>query len=129
MEVGRDVRVPISSTVGFKANQTETSEFTYWDYVPSNVEFYQYREPTLVSKQPQNGVAQGGTIVQVSGFDFRYMPEYGLVPHCRFGEKIVRAVYDSPVRLVCTAPANQDAIGTPIPFEVSLNGVDWTSTG
>jgi len=126
--VGRDVRVPISNTVGFKANVTETSYFTYYDYIPSNVEYYQYREPTLVSKVPSNGIAQGGTVVQVSGFDFRYMPEYGLVPHCRFGDKIVRAVYDSPVRWVCIAPPN-DVIGSQIPFEVSLNGVDWTSSG
>ena len=63
VEVGRDVRVPISNTVGFKANVTETSFFTYWDYIPSNVEYYQYREPTLVSKVPSNGVAQGGTVV------------------------------------------------------------------
>jgi len=50
------------------------------------------------------------------------------VPHCKFGDKIVRAVFDSTVRLVCNSPPS-DTVGVPLPFEVSLNGVDWTSTG
>ena len=56
------------------------------------------------------------------------MPEYGLVPHCKFGDKIVRAKFDSNVRLVCVAPANDD-INTVFAFEVSTNGVDWTNSG
>ena len=56
------------------------------------------------------------------------MPEYGVVPHCKFGDKIVRARFDSTVRLVCNAPANDD-ITTIFPFEVSMNGVDWSSSG
>lgn len=58
------------------------------------------------------------------------MPEYGVVPHCRFGKKIVRAQFDSTVRIVCIAP--------PVPnleedddtsLWVSLNGVDFADTG
>jgi hypothetical protein len=47
------------------------------------------------------GLTKGGTFVSIIGYDFKYMPEYGIVPHCRFGDKIVRAHYDSSVRLVC----------------------------
>mmetsp|Transcript_9900 Transcript_9900/g.16639 ORF Transcript_9900/g.16639 Transcript_9900/m.16639 type:complete len:184 (-) Transcript_9900:1392-1943(-) len=56
------------------------------------------------------------------------MPEYGVVPHCRFGDKIVRAYFDSSVRLVCQSPASTN-VDTSLPFEVSLNGVDWTDSG
>ena len=54
------------------------------------------------------------------------MPQYGVVPHCRFGDKIVRATFESTVRAVCSSPPSEAKTG--IPFEVSLNGVDWTDT-
>ena len=50
------------------------------------------------------------------------------MPHCKFDNTIVRAKFDSNVRLVCYAPPN-DNVGVTVPFEVSLNGVDWTSSG
>jgi hypothetical protein len=56
------------------------------------------------------------------------MPEYGVVPHCKFGNKIVRATFDSTVRIACIAPPG-DELGVLYPFEVSLNGVDWTDSG
>ena len=40
----------------------------------------------------------------------------------------MRAYFDSTVRIVCTSPPN-DNINVPISFEVSLNGVDWTTSG
>jgi hypothetical protein len=56
------------------------------------------------------------------------MPEYGVVPHCKFGDKIVRATFDSTVRIVCRAPPGVE-LGVIYPFEVSLNGVDWSTSG
>jgi len=56
------------------------------------------------------------------------MPEYGIIPHCRFGDKIVRGQFDSTVRIVCQSPPNTDT-SSRLPFEVSLNGVDWSTTG
>lgn len=56
------------------------------------------------------------------------MPEYGVVPHCKFGDKIVRAHFDSTVRIVCSAPPGSE-LGVVYPFEVSLNGVDWSNSG
>lgn len=64
----------------------------------------------------------------MSGYDFRFQPEYGIVPHCRFGDQIVRAYFDSTVRIVCESPPNT-LVGVAIPFEVSLNGFDWTDSG
>ena len=75
---------------------------------------------------PKNGLTRGGTKVEVVGMDFRYMPQYGVVPHCRFGDKIVRATFESTVRLVCPSPPSEAKMG--ISFEVSLNGVDWTDS-
>lgn len=82
----------------------------------------------MLFKHPNVGVDVGGTAVEVIGHTYLYKAEYGIVPHCKFGDKIVRAYFDSTVRLVCDSPPN-DNIGTPLSFEVSLNGVDWTSTG
>jgi hypothetical protein len=77
---------------------------------------------------PSSGLTKGGTFVEVIGTWFRYMPEYGIVPHCRFGNKIVRAHYDSSVRLVCQSPASTNTTAR-LSFEISLNGIDWTNTG
>jgi hypothetical protein len=77
---------------------------------------------------PIAGLTKGGTFVSVVGLWFKYMPEYGIVPHCKFGDKIVRAHFDSTVRLVCQSPASANATAN-LPFEVSLNGVDWSNTG
>ena len=127
IEVGRDFEIPQSNTLGFKANVTEITDFVYHEFNPSSVEFYQYKQPSIVYKHPDMGVTTGGTKVEVVGYDFRYKPEYGMVPHCKFGDKIVRASYDSTVRIVCMSPPS-DQIGAPIPFSVSLNGVDWIET-
>lgn len=77
---------------------------------------------------PTAGLNKGGTFVEVLGTWFHYAPEYGIVPHCRFGDQVVRAHFDSTVRLVCQSPP---AMGTNarLPFEISLNGVDWSHTG
>jgi len=77
---------------------------------------------------PPRGLTRGGTRISVIGFDFRYYPEYGVVPHCKFGDKIVRAEFESNVRIVCTAPAD-DRIDLPLSFEVSLNAADWSNSG
>lgn len=52
------------------------------------------------------------------------MPEYGIVPHCKFGDKIVRATFDSTVRLICKSPPMMGDTQS-LAFAVSLNGVDW----
>ena len=99
-----------------------------YNYEPSAVEFYSYKEPNVMRMHPKAGLTKGGTFVEVIGTWFRYMPEYGIIPHCRFGEYIVRAHFDSTVRLVCQSPATSN-VTERLPFEVSLNGVDWTHTG
>jgi hypothetical protein len=102
--------------------------WTYYEYDPSSVEYYYYKDSILKDMQPHSGIIAGGTPVSVVGAWFKYMPEYGVVPHCKFGEKIVRAMFDSTVRIVCRAPPNTE-LGVQIPFEVSMNGVDWSDSG
>jgi len=103
-------------------------EWTLYNYNPSSVEFYAYDQPLIQKIHPVAGLTKGGTFVSIIGYDFKYMPEYGIVPHCRFGDKIVRAHYDSSVRLVCQSPANA-FVDDALPLDVSLNGVDWVATG
>lgn len=102
--------------------------WTYYEYDPSSVEYYYYKECVFRDMSPHSGVIAGGTEVAVAGAWFKYLPEYGVVPHCKFGDKIVRAKFDSTVRIVCVAPPG-DELGVMLPFEVSLNGVDWIDSG
>jgi hypothetical protein len=51
-----------------------------------------------------------------------------VVPHCKFGEKIVRAEFDSTVRIVCSAPPSSE-LGVELAFDISLNGIDWSNSG
>jgi hypothetical protein len=48
----------------------------------------------------KSGLTKGDTLIEVIGYNFKYMPEYGIVPHCNFRYKVVRAYFDSTVRLV-----------------------------
>ena len=128
VEVGRDIKIPTMNTLGDKGNATVVLDHTFYDYDPSAVEFYQYPAPTMVKKHPDYGVDVGGTVVEIIGYSFLYKAEYGIVPHCKFGDKIVRAYFYSTVRLTCVAPPN-DHTGVALPFEISLNGVDFSKTG
>jgi len=80
IEVGEEKVYSLDSS----ANSTSLSTFIYHDYIPSNVEFYQYKKENVLQIRPTKGLSKGGTRVEVIGFDFRYMPEYGVVPHCKF---------------------------------------------
>ena len=127
IEIGRNIKIDLG-TQKIVNNRTIQNSWTFYQYDPSSVEFYYYKQATMLQMHPQRGLTRGGTKVSVIGLDFRYYPEYGVVPHCKFGDKIVRAEFDSTVRIVCTAPAD-DRIDVPLSFEVSLNGVDWSNSG
>lgn len=126
VEVGRDVQIEQTSQSGRRLQTGHA--FTYYEYAPSAVEFFHYKQCSLLKIHPTRGLTRGGTAVQVAGLDFRYWPEWGVVPHCKFGDKVVRGYFDSSVRLVCLSPLSESAEDK-LPFEVSLNGVDWTTTG
>jgi len=77
---------------------------------------------------PTSGLTSGGTRIEVSGAWFDQKLEYGLVPRCKIGEKVVRAIFISTVRLVCHSPPNDNTVA-PLPVKVSLNGADWVDSG
>jgi len=143
MDVGKNIEVEYEtkenvtiSTIDPKTNKTFVSfkeetlvkTWIYYDYSPANVEFYYYKDAIVKHMKPHSGILSGGTVIEVMGAWFKYMPEYGVVPHCRFGDKIVRAVFESTVRIICTAPPGTE-LGVALPFEVSMNGVDFVNSG
>lgn len=99
-----------------------------YKYANSKVEFYYYQSPVVKKVEPSFGLVRGGTHIELSGAWFAYRPEYGVVPHCMIGDKVVRAQFISTVRLVCVSPPNED-INSLFPVSVSLNGVDFVDTG
>mmetsp|Transcript_30094 Transcript_30094/g.45977 ORF Transcript_30094/g.45977 Transcript_30094/m.45977 type:complete len:186 (-) Transcript_30094:1638-2195(-) len=122
------VEVGLDETFDFLSSDEQKYQQTIYNFNPSSVEFYQYKDPYVQGINPTSGLTKGDTLVEVIGTWFSFLPEYGVVPHCRFGDKVVRAHYDSSVRLVCKSPANPNT-SAHLPFEVSLNGVDWSTTG
>jgi len=66
--------------------------------------------------------------MEVSGAWFDEKLEYGVLPYCMIGDKIVRGRFHSTVRIICSTPPN-DNIGVSLPVKVSLNGVDWIDSG
>lgn len=74
------------------------------------------------------GLTVGGTPIEVSGAWFDERLEYGVIPYCMIGEKVVRAKFHSTVRIICYSPPN-DNINLALPVKVSLNGVDFVDSG
>lgn len=101
---------------------------TLYQYSTSFVEYYYYKNPVVRKVEPSSGLTRGGTLIEVSGAWFGYKPEYGVVPHCKIGDKVSRALFFSTVRIVCVSPPNDD-IGQLFPVQVSLNGVDFVDSG
>lgn len=80
---------------------------TIFFFSHSYVEYYYYQDPVIKKVEPLTGLQRGGTRLEVSGAWFKYKPEYGIVPHCKIGDKISRAQYHSTVRIVCLSPPNE----------------------
>lgn len=99
---------------------------------PSNYVSFQgstyYKQPTIKNIHPHGGPLRGGTQIVIEGADFEYLPEYGIVPHCQIGDKIVEARFESTVRILCTAPPGDD-IDSKIPIKVANNGENFLETG
>lgn len=61
---------------------------TLYQYSTSFVEYYYYKNPVVRKVEPSSGLTRGGTLIEVSGAWFGYKPEYGVVPHCKIGDKV-----------------------------------------
>jgi hypothetical protein len=80
-----------TTTTSYVTEEDVINSWIYYEYDPSSVEYYYYKNCIVKDMQPHSGLMSGGTPVAVIGAWFKYMPEYGVVPHCKFGDKIVRA--------------------------------------
>ena len=94
------------------------------NFIHTNFEYYYYPQVYVDSFYPSSSMSAGGGKVTVIGAWFQYRPEYGLIPYCKFGDKIVKADYLSTVRIVCEIPPS-DVEFNKVIFSVSLNGEDW----
>lgn len=94
-------------------------------YLHTKHEFYYYRQPYIQSFLPRGTVINGGAVVTVVGAWFEYLPEYGVKPYCKFGDKIVEGTYLNTVRITCVAPV-YDTPNVRVNLCVSLNKFDWT---
>lgn len=50
-------------TVNVYAEQNVTKQWIYYDYDPSNVEYYYYKDCIVKDMQPHSGLLTGGTLV------------------------------------------------------------------
>lgn len=127
---------PVYVSVGQKINIDEVdldgnnSTHNTDNYYFSNslVEYYYYKNPVVTKIEPTSGLKEGGTPIEVSGAWFDLKLQYGLVPHCKIGDKIIRGSFHSTVRIICITPPNDNIIN-PLPVKISLNGINWVDTG
>ena len=103
----------------------DTRPFTIYNYGPSFMEYYYYKQPKVKDMRPHAGATTGGTMVIIRGCWFKYMPEYGVIPYAKFGNRITRCQFESTVRIICFTPPNNDT-ESQMPVGISLNGVDFT---
>jgi len=100
-EVGKDISIDYNTMVSqvvraYDGNETvvnSTSNGTvevktkkswiYYEYEPSNVEYYYYKDCVVKDMGPHSALTSGGTVVSVIGAWFKYFPQYGVVPHCK----------------------------------------------
>ena len=95
-----------------------------FSFTSSYSEFYYYRQPIIKKIYPHGGPIEGGTEIVIEGAWFDFIPEYGVVPHCKIGSQVSKAVFESSVRILCITPPG-NTINQLLPVSVSLNGVDF----
>lgn len=122
---------PIYIEVGTRdipPSESNNVDLDKYSYTTSFAEFYYYKQPVVKNIHPHGGPIEGGTEIVIEGSDFEFLPEYGVVPHCQIGDKIVKANYESTVRIICISPPG-DNVDAKLPIKVSLNGEDFIETG
>ena len=94
------------------------------NFIHTNFEYFYYPQIYIEGFYPSGSISTGGADVTVIGAWFKYKPEYGVRPFCKFGDNIVEGEYLSNVRIVCNAPPSEKEFNK-VSFSVSLNGEDW----
>ena len=121
---------PIYLEVGSRedTDMNVPAELGKYAYTTSFTEYYYYKQPVVKNIHPHGGPIEGGTEIIVEGAYFVFLPEYGVIPHCQIGDKIVEAKFESTVRIICPSPPG-DNINTKYPIKVSLNAENFIDTG
>jgi hypothetical protein len=89
----------------------------------SSPQMYYYRKGAYVTNIiPNKAPASGGSIILVEGLNFTNSRDLS----CRFGEVVVRAIWHSTKEIRCNCPRH---VPSSVVFEVSNNGVDFSSSG
>lgn len=114
LELGRTLELQVFKSKSFQINNFGTSF----------LEYYYYQQPILKDMKPHGGPTTGGTVLAIRGSWFKYMPEYGVIPFIKIGDKVSRCEFDSTVRIVCRSPPNNYTASN-LPVTVGLNGVDF----
>ena len=143
MEVGLNVKLKAENTTLLKNYMAEHNvtnatlagvqsnasyDYILYSYAMTFVEYYYYKSPVVKKMSPHGGVTTGGTNIEISGAWFSFRPEYGVVPHCRIGDNVVRAKFESTVRIICQTPPNNNT-AVNYPLEISQNGFDYVDSG
>eukprot|EP01022_Parablepharisma_sp_SALTPOND_P004399 TRINITY_DN120219_c4_g1_i1.p1 TRINITY_DN120219_c4_g1~~TRINITY_DN120219_c4_g1_i1.p1 ORF type:complete len:1747 (-),score=99.47 TRINITY_DN120219_c4_g1_i1:2673-7913(-) len=118
LSVGRTTQVPMDKKKAYALHY----------YGPSTLEYYYYQQPVAKDMKPRGGPTTGGTMLIIRGAWFKYMPEYGVKPYAKVGDKVVRCDFESTVRIICRTPPNSNTDARH-PVSVGLNGVDFVDTG
>lgn len=92
------------------------------DFSRNQLKFTYIPEPEVYEIHPTFGPTKGQNEVVIKGD--RFVNKRGTLK-CRFGEKIVDAVFVSPNELTCTAPT---APKGKVLVSITVNGVDFTET-
>jgi hypothetical protein len=116
LELGRDTDL----------QAVHSNNFKIYNYGPSHLEYYFYKQPEVKDMWPHAGTTEGGTQVIIRGGWFKYMPTYGVVPYARFKDKVVRCHFESTVRIVCLSPPSNNT-ETYVPVDISLNSRDFSN--
>jgi len=91
------------------------------DVSKSNVAFFAYSDPEVTALSPYLGLVAGGNPVFISGSKFLNSSDAS----CRFGSKVVRAIFLASTNVICVAPPQAEGS---ISVEFSNNGNDFTNS-
>ena len=114
-------------TKALKLKMVNSEDVHAFTYGSQQLEFYFYMQPSLYGIHPRGGSIFGGTIVVLKGAWFKFMPEYGIIPYAKFGEKVVKCEFESTVRIICMSPALGRSDINSVEVSVSLNSIDFSA--
>ena len=127
--IGENVNISLTdhdkNSTQYKQRIDSFIECAYYD--TSDLEFYFYRNPWVKKLEPNSGLTDGGTTVDIEGAWFGENPQYGQFVFCRFGQNVVRGKFLWSTKVQCVSPKTETS--NAVKIEVSLNAVDWIDTG